>query len=137
MVFDVEYYNKDQDNKEQDNKEQDNNSENMLAHIPQSIRIFLLSVCTSIQRIAHEQRFFSSGVSNFSQIVLGTTPNMAPPSNLKYPVSIMLNFITKDFTLLKTNFFLRFGQGFSKGCHFNCSDSSFIAFITMYSSRPV
>jgi hypothetical protein len=46
MVFDVDYYNKDQDNKEQDNKdqenkEQDNNSENMLAHIPQSIRILI------------------------------------------------------------------------------------------------
>ena len=41
---------------------------------------------TSRQRMAHEQRLFSSAGFVFCQMVFGTTPNMAPPSNLKRPV---------------------------------------------------
>ena len=40
-------------------------------------------------------KLFSSGALSLLQIDLGTTPNMAPPSNLKNPVSIEYNFIMK------------------------------------------
>jgi len=39
-------------------------------------------------RAAMAMRFRRSGGLDFSQSTLGTTPNMAPPSNPKLPVSI-------------------------------------------------
>ena len=50
--------------------------------------IFLSPITTSKHLIAQLQRLFSSAGLVLFQITLGTTPNIAPPSSLKYPVSI-------------------------------------------------
>src|SRR5262245_40986852 len=47
----------------------------------------------SRQRIAQVQRLFSSAGLTLFQRLLGTTPNMAPPSNLKKPVSMVCSCI--------------------------------------------
>ena len=43
--------------------------------------------------IDQEQRLFASAGFDLFQIVLGTTPNMAPPSSLKKPVWMVWSFI--------------------------------------------
>src|SRR5688572_29775585 len=48
---------------------------------------------TSRQRMDQEQRLLLSGGFIFCQMVFGTTPNMAPPSSLKLPVSIAYSFM--------------------------------------------
>jgi hypothetical protein len=47
--------------------------------------------------MAQVHKLFSSGGTNFCHMVLGTTPNMAPPSNLKKPVSMVCNFMDEYF----------------------------------------
>jgi hypothetical protein len=46
--------------------------------------------------MAQVQRLFSSAGLVLFQMVFGTTPNMAPPSNLKKPVSMVCSFIDKS-----------------------------------------
>jgi hypothetical protein len=41
-----------------------------------------------MHRRAQEHKLFSSAGLILFQMLFGTTPNMAPPSNLKYPVLI-------------------------------------------------
>ncbi len=49
------------------------------------------------QRRAQVQRLFSSGGWTLLHRLLGTTPNMAPPSNLKKPVGILYTCMGSDF----------------------------------------
>src|SRR5690606_6882908 len=58
---------------------------------------------TRRQRMAQVQRFFSSAGFNLFQMDFGTTPNMAPPSNLKKPVLITVSFITPTSLLHHTH----------------------------------
>src|SRR5690606_30378681 len=61
--------------------------------MPLSIKMHRSPSSTSRQRIAHVQRFRSSAGFSLFQMVLGTTPNIAPPSSLKKPVLMTLNFM--------------------------------------------
>src|SRR5690349_9185193 len=69
--------------------------------MPLSTNINLLPSSISKQRIVQVHKLFSSAAFNLFQIDLGTTPNMAPPSNLKSPVSMLYNFIS--ILLFKAN----------------------------------
>src|SRR5579859_4631139 len=65
--------------------------------MPLSTRISLPPSSISRHRKAQVQRLFSSAGWNLLQSVLGTTPNMAPPSSLKKPVGIEYSRIDRRF----------------------------------------
>ena len=56
-----------------------------LVPIPVSIRMVLLRCFIKIQLSAMLMQFWASGMILFDHMVLGTTPNIAPPSILKLP----------------------------------------------------
>src|SRR5688500_10498167 len=61
--------------------------------MPLSTRMSRLPSWISRQRMAQEQRLFASAGLILFQMALGTTPNIAPPSSLKFPVSIENSFM--------------------------------------------
>src|SRR5215207_4286102 len=61
--------------------------------MPLSTRISLSPSSMSRHRSAQLHKLFSSAGFTLFHIDLGTTPNMAPPSSLKKPVSMEYSFI--------------------------------------------
>src|SRR5690606_38361892 len=99
--------------------------------MPVSTRITRSPVSTRRHRMVQVQRLFSSAGIIFCQMVLGTTPSMAPPSSLKWPVSMETSFMSvSDFLLLRGGGRANGGKGEGRcGC--------FRAFVSMRAAGPL
>ena len=79
------------------------------------MRTNLLPSSINNDRIAHGHKFLSSAGLVLDHNTLGTTPNIAPPSNLKYPVSIVYNFMLVNFNqskVIKLNYMIHLNYKF-------------------------
>ena len=63
--------------------------------MPVSTSSRLSPFSTSKHRIAQEHRLFASAVMCRDHSDFGTTPNMAPPSNMKFPVWMVWSCMVK------------------------------------------
>jgi hypothetical protein len=75
-----------------------------LRPIPASIKILRFPSCTSKHRIAQVHILFESASLSFDHRDLGTTPNIAPPSSLNLPASIMCILVIECVNYTKPNF---------------------------------
>src|SRR5690554_3414832 len=78
----------------------DRNFSSCLLPIPVSTKIFLSPVSMRILLMAQMHIFRSSAGLSLFQRTLGTTPNMGPPSSIKYPESTDVIFIEIFFFIV-------------------------------------
>src|SRR5690606_36157753 len=127
-----------------DEANMDRNFSSCFVPIPVSTRIFRFPFSMRMLRMAHWHRLRSSGGLSLLHRTLGTTPNIGPPSSLKYPESTVVIFIVSiyvpesdTFEWLETNLFfgLLFEFLFQRN-HFQCSVCSFFTFVFPGTIRP-